>query len=215
MSDNINKKFEKLSSTVICHSSIKSILGKEYKRINDKIDYMKKEGQLKYLKRGMYIYNSPIFDNLISEEIISNNLLGPSYISFDYALSYYNLIPERVSEITSATIKRGKVFKTDYGEFSYKQVNKKLYSIGLNILSSKLGNFIIASKEKALCDKVLYDKKLIIKTQLEMQELLEYDLRIDVSDLEKFDSNIIKECYEITQSQKLKILFNLIEELKK
>ena len=36
---------------------------------------------------------------------LANVLYAPSYVSFDYALSYYGMIPERVHEITSATMR--------------------------------------------------------------------------------------------------------------
>ena len=37
------------------------------------------------------------------KEILANNILGLSYISFDYALSYYGIIPEAVHQITCET----------------------------------------------------------------------------------------------------------------
>src|SRR5579863_4722297 len=60
-----------------------------------------KEGLLQRLKKGVYILktDSP------SDKEIANALYKPSYISFDYALSYYSIIPEMVYEITSATTK--------------------------------------------------------------------------------------------------------------
>ena len=44
--------------------------------------------------------------------LIANHLRGPSYVSLEAALFYWNLIPERIYEISSATIKTSKTYKT-------------------------------------------------------------------------------------------------------
>ena len=121
---------------VIDYATIKTILAQNgYKYINDKIKYMKKQGLLIPLKRGLYLYRSPYVDTLVSKEIVANNLLGPSYISFEYALSYYDLIPERVEEVTSATTKRSKNFSTPYGVFGYRHIDPALFALGVRIES--------------------------------------------------------------------------------
>jgi len=51
--------------------------------------------------------------------LVVNLLYTPSYVSFDYALSYYGLIPERVYEVTSATLHAKKIFETPLERFSY------------------------------------------------------------------------------------------------
>ena len=40
--------------------------------------------------------------------LLAGSIYGPSYISFEYALSYYGLIPERVTTITCATFNKRK-----------------------------------------------------------------------------------------------------------
>ena len=98
---NIKKYLQKYP--LIDYATIRNLLaGNGYKYINDKIKYMKQQGLLTSLKKGLYVYNSPYVKTLISKEIIANNLLGPSYISYEYALSYHGLTPERVEEVTSA-----------------------------------------------------------------------------------------------------------------
>ena len=48
-----------------------------------------KEGFLIRYKQGLY----GIKDDLPGEEEIANRLYQPSYISFEYALSFYNILP--------------------------------------------------------------------------------------------------------------------------
>lgn len=210
----IEKELLKYKTHLIDHATLSNILLTiGYTSIKDKIKLLKKKGLIKTLKKGLYIHTSPIVSNVISKEIIANNLLGPSYISFDYALYYHNLIPESVHEITSATTKRTKSFTTDYGIFSYRSVKKELYGIGLLIQESNSGNFIIATKEKALCDKVYFTKDIKINSKKDMYEFLENDLRLDFEELEDFEMEIVEQYLNISKSKKINILLKVIKEL--
>jgi len=210
----IEKNLQQYNTHIIDHASLATILlNNGYNGINDKINKLKKDGLLQTLKRGLYLHKSPFTNTVISKEIIANTLLSPSYISFDYALYFYGLIPESVYDITSATTKRSKNFTTDVGTFSFRQIKKELYSIGLKIESAKNGNFIIASKEKALCDKTYYTKDINITSKKKMREFLEIDLRIDVEELEDCDRDIFKKYYEISKSKKIKFLLQVIEDI--
>jgi len=209
----VEKELQKMP--IVDYATIKNLLRENgYKYINDKINYMKQKGLLSSLKKGLYLYHSPYIQTFISNEIIANNLLGPSYISYEYALSYYNLIPERVEEISSVTTKRSKAFSTEYGVYSYTHMKKELFTIGINILSSKQGNFMIASKEKALCDKIYALKGVKIRSKKAMREFLLDDLRIDFDEIDSFDLELIKKYMEISKSQRIKFLYQIIEEVK-
>ena len=87
----------------------------EFRRIFDLASYQSKyfletqvkEGLFIRLKKGLYTLQT----DLPSEEEIANKLYMPSYISFEYALGYYQLIPEMVYTITSATSKPTRKFR--------------------------------------------------------------------------------------------------------
>lgn len=106
----IEKKLSKYKTHIIDYATLKSILVNiGYTNINDKINNLKQKGIIKSVKKELYIHTSLINKNIVSKELISNNLLGtPSYISLDYALYFYGLIPESVREITAITTKRSK-----------------------------------------------------------------------------------------------------------
>lgn len=203
-------------SRIIEHATLSSILENlAYKRINDKIVQLKNKSILTPLKSGLYVYN-PLYNNtLLSKEIIANMLLGPSYVSLDFALWFHGLIPESVHEITSITTKRSKSFETPYGVFSYAQIKKELFNIGLEIKTSKSGNFIIAGKEKSLCDKVYFTKDIDLRSQKVMREFLEDDLRIDMDELENCDIKIFEEYAKISKSKKIEVLTKVIKGLQK
>lgn len=210
----IEKSLQYYKTHIIDHATISSILiNNGYSRINDKINNLKKKGSLQALKRGLYLHKSPFVENSISKEIIANTMLSPSYISFDYALYYHSLIPESVFDVTSATTKRSKSFKTDNGIFSFKQIKKELFPIGLTIESTKNGNYIIASKEKALCDKVYSTKDIQITSKKSMINFLVDDLRIDVDELEDCDMDIFMKYFKISKSKKIKFLIEALEEI--
>ncbi|MEA2042815.1 MAG: hypothetical protein U9N85_09720 [Bacteroidota bacterium] len=211
----IENKLSEYKTHIIDYATIKSILkNMNYENINNKIVNLRKKKILKSIKKGLYVHNSQITKNIISKEIISNILLdNPSYISLDYALHYYGLIPEIVHEITAITTKRSKVFKTDIGVFSYKQIKNELFRLGITIEKAKYGNFLIASKEKAICDKVYLTSGIKLTSKTSMIDFLENDLRIDIDDLEGLNLNIFFEYYKISKSKKINILLNLIKEL--
>ena len=210
----IEKNLQQFKTHIIDHATISSILiNNGYTGINDKINKLKKEGLIQTLKRGLYLHKSPFINLNISKEIIANTLLSPSYISFDYALYFHGFIPESVFDVTSATTKRSKNFKTDIGVFSFKEIKKELYPIGIKIESTKNGNFIIASKEKALCDKIYYTKDIKITSKKMMLEFLEDDLRVDLDELEDCNMNIFKEYYEISKSKKINFLIQVLNDI--
>ena len=171
-----------LPLSIFSHEMIYSLLEKSISNVNEKISNLVKNGELVRLKKGFYTFSKlyetkPI--NLIS---VANTLYSPSYVSFDYALSYYGMIPERVSEVTSATSKNEKLFDTPIGRFSYKKVSPVAYSLGIDwIYDDVEGGRFIATAEKALCDKIKYDRGIGTLTQNSMIEYLKYDLRIDIT----------------------------------
>jgi len=212
----LNQSIEKYLQKypLVDYATIKNLLTENgYKYINDKINYMKKKGLLTSLKKGLYVYHSPYVKTLISKEIIANNLLGPSYISYEYALYYHGLTPESVMEVTSATTKRSKTFPTPYGTFSYRHIDKTLYALGVEIVSSKQGNFMMAGKEKALCDKVFTTKGVKISSKKAMLVFLEEDLRIDMDELSDMNLEIVKKYTEISKSKRVGFLHKVLKDM--
>lgn len=212
----IERELEKIPTRIIEHFAISSILSNlGYTRINDKIAQLIRHKILMPIKRGLYVYMPLNNKNLLTTEIIANTLLSPSYVSLDYALSYYNTIPERVYEITSITTKRSKNFKTSYGVFSFRQIKKELFNIGLLIKNSHNATYIIASKEKALCDKIFFTKDIKLRNKNTMLKFLEDDLRLDLDEFKDADLTIFKSYFYISKSYKIGILTKIIQGIKK
>ncbi len=85
------------------------------------------------------------------EEAIANRLYAPSYISFEYALSHYGIIPESVYTITSATTRITREFVVNNKSFTYSHIKKQAYR---GYRTEKIAGMtvLIAEPEKALVD---------------------------------------------------------------
>ena len=129
-----------------------------------------REGFLVRLKQGLYGLKS----DLPSEEEIANRLYMHSYLSFEYALAYYNILPEMPYVVTSATTKPTRNLIVGPKTFVYFKIKQQAYT---GYVLTKIGekSFLIADPQKALVDYLYFvalGKKPI------------YD-RLDISSLSK------------------------------
>jgi len=197
------RALKKLKAVPFTHAVLLTLL-KDYRNAEDKIKQMVKKGEIVRLKRGLYVVDEIYSNAKPSVELVANLLYGPSYISMDYALSYYGLIPERVYEVTSMTTKQVKSFATPLGRYTYIKTSACLYGIGLETQQGSDETYhMMASKEKALCDKLLYTKKLTIRSQKAMRVYLEEDLRIGLGSLGCFNLKILEACMACDYKVKL------------
>ena len=180
---------------ILTHNIIKLNLQK-YSNKNTKICREVKKGNLIKIINGLYET-----DPNVNGYLLAGSIYGPSYLSFDFALSYYGLIPEKVTAFTSATFdkKKKKRYDNQFGSFLYRDVPKNVYPLGINLVSEGEYKFQIASPEKALCDK-LYTLNPI-KNMQELEIVLFDDLRIDYDEFIKLnivDIEILANSYHCT-----------------
>jgi predicted transcriptional regulator of viral defense system len=123
--------------------------------------YVKKITKEHYIFSDLEINESVLF-------IIANRIYAPSYISLEMAFSYYNLIPEAVYGITSATSQKTNNFKTDFGAFSFRRIKPNLM-FGYKLIEYKNQSFRIAEIEKAVLDYFYLNAKL--KTESDFAEM--------------------------------------------
>lgn len=178
---------------------------KNYNNKNTKLTRDVKSGKLIKIKRGLYETNpnTPAY-------YLANFIYGPSYISFDFALSYYGLIPERVETVTCATFNKNKkkVYDTPFGTLIYRDVPERVFPLYVNIIEENGYTFHLATKEKALSDK-LYTLNPV-KNIEQMKMLLLFDLRIDEEELKKLDIDVIKNLSEIYHSTNVLLLYKYL-----
>lgn len=175
---------------------------KEYSNIYQKIHNECEKGILVKIKRGLY--TDDLYDD---KEVIANICYNPSYISFEYALSYYGVIPEFVSTFTSATFgkKNNKIYRMKDATFDYQSVPDEVFPMGVLLMKNSKGiSYKFASKEKALCD-LLYSK-YPVRSIKDLKILLFEDMRIDENELLKMNVEFIKEIAPLYHSNSLNVL---------
>lgn len=111
-----------------------------------------KRGLILRLRKGIYILNKDDRKIHPSRLFLANQLYFPSYVSNEYALSFYGLIPERVADLTSVTTKKTSVFKNEFGTFIYQHVKRDCFNGFTEMKDENNYTFLIAYPEKAVVD---------------------------------------------------------------
>ncbi len=114
-----------------------------------KIARMLESGELISLRRGLYATRGDL-----DPHCLAGPIYGPSYVSFESALSWHGMIPEGVMEIVSATVKRPASFTNHFGRFQYLTVPKAVYPVGILRVTDSDLPFLLASPTKALADRI-------------------------------------------------------------
>ncbi len=159
-----------------------------YANKRDKITRLLKEEKIIRVKKGLYVFGPDYRKELISKEVLANLIYGPSYISYEYALSHYGMIPERVEVVTSATTGNTKNFTTPLGTFSYRSLPIEKYKTFTLAVISSNSSYLIATPEKALLDTLDSVRGL----SPSIQTLLLEDLRIDETALKNLSLDKLK-----------------------
>jgi len=111
----------------------------------------KKKKWLIELRKGMYVINDLYFKEKLSLLYLANQIYQPSYISLEYALSEYELIPEKVNVITSISTRKTSYFENDFGMFKYTKIKNNCF-FGYRMIVIDVQKVLYATKEKALLD---------------------------------------------------------------
>jgi hypothetical protein len=187
-----------------------------YSRPRDKISDLLRKGAIIRVKKGIYIFGEDYRRQPYSREVLANLIYGPSYISLEYALHYFGLIPERVEAVTSVTTGRSRRYSTPVGLFRYRRVPLAAFRTGMDLVELDDGrSFIIATPEKALTDKIQDDRGNSLQTQSRLMDYLENNLRIDLTALEKLNKEQITAIARRYRSRKLQLLSDLLRRLQR
>lgn len=181
---------------------------REYSNPRDCISRMVKRGELIRLKNGFFVIAEKIKKDPAPYEQIANLLYGPSYISFEWALSYYGMIPEGVYVVTSASAVKSKSFITPIGTFDYMNLSHSRYAIGIDQKENFAGRFLIATPEKALADLVHAKSKKLNSKDL-LIDLVE-GRRIEIDNLKSLNKKHMLEIAENYRSQTVNELVKVL-----
>lgn len=184
---------------------------KDYAYPRDKITELLCRRIIVRVKKGIYVFGEKYLRRPFSREVLANMIYGPSYLSLDYALHYYGLIPERVEVLTSVTCGRSKNFSTPVGLFTYRMMSMRAYQIGIDQIDiDERRFFLMATPEKALADKIYHERGIGLRTTRELEEYLFNSLRIDPEELRKLNAETLFRITDRYGSRKVRILSDLI-----
>lgn len=173
----------------------------DYRYPANKLARLVAQGAIFPVVRGLYAS-----DRQMPGYLLAASIYGPSYLSFDFALSYWHLIPEAVYTFTSATYdkKKKKQFQTPFGLFTYRDVPRTAYPVGIQIVHEGNYSFLIAQPEKALCDKI---HTISPATSLQAFETLLFDdLRIDRDTFLQLDRGKLRQIAALYQTGNHRLL---------
>lgn len=153
----------------------------DYRFPRNKIGSMLKSGQIIRVKKGLYVKGGHPYNLMVLADMI----YGPSYVSQEYALAYYGMIPEKVVTVTNMCLGRHNQFETAVGIFNYEPLSKKHFPVGVRRVElSPTQSFLIASPEKALVDLIW--KRSHFTTKGEIADFFEGDRRVTMDNKELF-----------------------------
>lgn len=181
---------------------------KTYVNPSAKIGRLVKDGDLTPIIKGLYET-----DRAVPGYYLANVIYGPSYLSFEYALAWHDLIPEAVFTFTSATCgkRRKKLYDTPFGVFTFRDVPVAAFPYGTELHEEDGRAFMIASAEKAVCDQLYTCSPC--SNRNELRQLLFEDLRIDETAFRDADLNEMSELAGLYQTKNHKLLISLLKEM--
>ncbi len=152
--------FEKIPHDVFSYSTLNNLLSGS---ANSKYALIKRaiaQGKIVHLRKGLYCLAEKYRRKPLDFFALAQQVYGPSYVSFESALSYHGWIPESVPIIASASVPRSKDFKTPLGVFSFCRIPSSIFYQHVETVPSvSLGHFFMATPLKALMDYIYIHKK--------------------------------------------------------
>lgn len=147
----LNQFKQRIKALPIFSSSLLSSITNDVSTLKVQLTKWKKKGLIISLRKGLYVLGDKEREIEPSNFYLANQIIIPSYISLESALSYYGLIPEFVASITSITIKKTCRFENQFGTFTYQHIKSEGFT-GFDSKKSNNLNTLIACPEKAVVD---------------------------------------------------------------
>lgn len=135
-------------------SDAAQLLSPEFKAPEKYLESLVLKHKLIRLKRGLYVLAQD-YEPLAAAGAIAS----PSYVSFETALAFYGLIPERSHSILSVIDGRALEHRVGDLLFLYRSQRRDLFAKGMSSVTLNHRNVLISSPEKALLD-TLAEKRL-------------------------------------------------------
>lgn len=141
-----------------------------------------RKGEILRLLPGKYCLAGKFKHTVPHPFVVAAFLHSPSHISLESALSYHNLIPEAVYQISSVTASRSRSFKTSMGFFTFQCVPVNNPRTGVRVEHIGKDSWVfIATPLRAIADLIYLRKE--VKWELHGSSFLTQSMRIEKDDL--------------------------------
>ncbi|MBI4062788.1 MAG: hypothetical protein HY401_00625 [Elusimicrobia bacterium] len=157
------------------------------------------------LKRGLYTLPDDRRKSLFSLRWLANTLYSPSYVSLEYALYWYDMIPEKVVPVSSISVLKTYAVANPLGRFIYRNLKKELFFGFEETLDEFKRPVLMATREKALLDYIYFYKgwqttEEFLEESIRLQQLETLQKKRLKSYAKKFDLKRISDTVEIILS---------------
>lgn len=166
-----------------------------------------KKGYLIRLKNGIYVFADK--RETLSPSSISFHLYQPSYLSLEWALAEYGIIPETVYNYTAVSAKATRKFVNEFGVFIYRSVKREMFFGYRKIKEKNKQVYLLADPEKAFLD-FLYLNSSKIKNQADFESF-----RFNRFELKKLSKKKIRNYCKIINNKQLNSSVELCFQLMK
>lgn len=209
MTKNLIEVLVKWPKSYITGADLKVLINNSYDACHSLVKRLASEGILVKIKNDLYVIKQSLRNDLPEKFELAALIWGPSYISFESALSYHGWIPEAVYTTSSACTKKGKNSETPLGLFSYEHIPADAFAAGLHHYVDDKISFLIAEPWKAIGDTI-YTRR---KKWSAIAGLCD-DLRIEFETLQTSDTRLLHYLAEVYPSVRTRaILRQFYEEL--
>lgn len=170
------EEFQKREIALFSTSDVKKVFHFESENtLKHLMRRLARKGIIQRLAKGKYLFIQSRKE--VSDFAIANFLVYPSYVSLESALTFHGLLDQFPYEITSLTTKKPKRVKARGKIFSYSQIKPEFFKEFI-----KEGDFVIASREKAVFDYSYF----VYKNQRPVARLKELQSTLREKEMKKF-----------------------------
>lgn len=185
----LTKEIIKLPKVTFSLADLRKLPGLQEEYIKTTLSRALKAGEVIRLAGGLYSKNS----GEIALENLAINIYNPSYLSFESALNFYNILSQQSTALTLATTKRAKKLSIQNRLVAYRHLKQSLFW-GYK----KNNDYLLAEPEKAFLDLAYlslngyghFDPKEMNLKLLDIKKLRIYLKRFKSAKLEKMIDEI-------------------------
>lgn len=168
---------------VFSAQEVKAIFHKE-ENILEQIAFWIKRGYLTRVEKGLYVLTNR--KDEIDPMVLASKIYRPSYLSTEFALNYYGIIPDIPGTYTSVTSRKTITYDNEFGKYFYQKIKKDFFTgyVGKEINGI---SFNLATPEKAILDYIYLNKNKIVASDDYWRELrIDEDFVFDKKNIKRY-----------------------------